>query len=290
MPSIRKNVVFYLARGLARSLSLLEDRDITSLGGTFGRSLSTEEKVKFPRFTAAAENIYKNVSNELDKNGERWLIEKTGSLNFKTVFDVGANIGKWSNIVLSSHPNANVHCFEIVDSTFAQLKDNIGHSDKVTLNNFGLSDTDTDIEVFVSPENHHVSSTLNFGYGGNMESKMAQVKIGENYAKDNKIDHIDLLKIDVEGAEKSVMDGFSTYIRENKIRLIQFEYNEGAIISHNLLYDFYKMLEGAGYTLGRLGADGVVFQQYSFHLEDFNGPNYVACLKDDRELIELLSA
>lgn len=81
---------------------------------------------------------YNGFSYDFEKNGESDLILKLRSLNPKTVFDVGANIGDWSKIALGNFPQSKIHSFELSKSTYTNLTKNI-QSDRVFLNNFGLA-------------------------------------------------------------------------------------------------------------------------------------------------------
>ncbi len=78
-------------------------------------------------------------------------------------------------------------------------------------------------------------------------------------------------------------------LEEQKIRLLQFEYNRGAILSGFLLRNFAKCFKEKGYGIGKLFPNGVLFKDYDYDQEDFRGPNYVACIATDKELIETIS-
>ena len=112
---------------------------------------------------------------------------------------------------------------------------------------------------------------------------------GDDYAALNSVDSIDFLKIDVEGAEKKVLRGFKDMLGSRAIRLIQFEYNRGAIIGDFLLKDAYEFFSAFGYKLGKLVPEGVLFHDYHYSYENFVGPNYVACREDDIDLQNLIS-
>ena len=78
-------------------------------------------------------------------------------------------------------------------------------------------------------------------------------------------------------------------IAAGQIRLIQFEYNYGAIVSRFLLRDFHRFFNQYDDQVGKLYPTGVLFRDYAFEQEDFHGPNYVACRREDRQLIETIS-
>jgi hypothetical protein len=68
------------------------------------------------------------------------------------------------------------------------------------------------------------------------------------------IDRIHLLKIDVEGFEAEVLRGARCAIRDKKIDLIQFEFNEMNTVSRVFVSDLVDLL--SGYRLHRLLGNG----------------------------------
>jgi FkbM family methyltransferase len=288
MPHIWKSVSLTLASMLGRSLSQLTHGQIENLARVYHKRESKGFEAT-ELFARSLHDLANSSPNEFRLNGESWLIERTSKRNFTTIFDVGANIGDWTNYAARFHPGAKIHSFEIVPSTFARLRENTATlGDRVFANAFGLSDANGEVDVFVAPDNAYVSSMYDFGGVGCGKVK-CKVQRGEDYARVNDIRKIDILKIDVEGAESRVLRGFGDMFTRGNIRLVQFEYNRGAIASRYLLIDFYDFFTQRGYVLGKLTPDGVIFRDYEYAYEDFNGPNYVACLAGDRELIDSLS-
>ena len=59
-----------------------------------------------------------------------------------TIFDIGANIGWYSNHLSKKLPNATIYSFEPIPETYAQVKRNteLNQSKNIHLNNFALSD------------------------------------------------------------------------------------------------------------------------------------------------------
>ncbi|WP_394729430.1 FkbM family methyltransferase [Altererythrobacter sp. GH1-8] len=215
-------------------------------------------------------------------NGEVWLIERLAD-QLRVVFDVGANRGDWSAVVLKNSPDAEIHAFEIIPNTAKELFDAWG--DKIRANAFGLSDTNEELDVIFSQSHDRGSRmVIDEGYDRNYTTVRGKVHIGDDYCSQHQIAHIDLLKVDVEGAEQNVLFGLKGMIRDGNVDVIQFEYNHARLHSRFLLRDFYDLL-GAEYALGRLTNRGVRFKEYELTDEDFAGPNYVAVLRSRQDLI-----
>jgi hypothetical protein len=159
---------------------------------------------------------------------------------------------------------------------------------RCVLNPFGLSDRPGTVNIYLNPSSNLVSSVYAFGNVSERLTVEGQLQSGSAYLQSQGITHIDYVKIDVEGAEAEVLKGLVTELAAGQIRLLHFEYNRGALESRFLLKDFYALLEPLGYCLGKLYPEGVMFQDYRWDLEDFMGPNYVACRKDDAAMIALL--
>jgi len=106
--------------------------------------------------------------------------------------------------------------------------------------------------------------------------------------KDYKINEIDLLKIDLEGAEYEAILGFEEHINKGKIKMIQFEYGYINITTKHLLIDFYSYFDNRDYIVGKIFPKNVEFRKYEFKHEDFLGPNFLAVKKTETDLINLL--
>lgn len=118
------------------------------------------------------------------------------------------------------------------------------------------------------------------------EKRTARVTTLDKYCADNNIERIDLLKIDVEGAEHLVLKGSTRMLSEKRIRVIQFEYGYSSGDNHYLIRDFYDLLKSYGYVLGPLKYNGVWFMDFDYGMNNFNsGPNYVAVLENEKDII-----
>lgn len=233
-------------------------------------------------------------SYDFGKNGEQWLLKKLEPLDFKTVFDVGANVGGWSRQAAGHFRDARIHAFEISASTLAKLRKNA--PPVVTVNGFGLSDADQEIEYKDYGRNQPVNTILTnsqFHDDAGLKAKTltTSVRRGDGYCDENGVDAIDFLKIDVEGAEIMVMRGFLDRLSRKAVRLVQFEYGYTSADASFLMRDYYAFFEELGYQVGVLRDGGVRFGPWNYYLNDFcSGPNYIAVRKDDRDLIKLISA
>jgi len=175
-------------------------------------------------------------------------------------FDVGANIGWYTTLFQSlCGPEGAVHSFEPVPSTFEELKRNVSlnvNASRVFLNDFGLGDQQEETEMFLFPDlpSGHASLANN--------SKIASTAVSvrlttlNSYVKENQIDHVDLVKVDIEGAEIMFLKGATRLFDQKTPPVIlmemsretcrAFDYSPEDLleyISSRARYDFFVLNE-----------------------------------------------
>ncbi len=237
---------------------------------------------------------WKNSEFDIEVNGESILLARLAALSPRVVFDVGANVGEWSLAALKHLPEATVHAFEIAPATALKLVQNTdGVSERLVINRSGLSDVKGDFTLYYTPESDTASSLVakamevaasNHGFTQIQELKVP-VTTGDDYIRQYDLPRIDFLKIDVEGAELSVLNGFKNAFRNNMINLVQFEYGLVNLKTRVFLEDFYAFFSEHGFVVGKLLPQGVGFKPYALEDEDFIGLNFIACRKDRKDLI-----
>jgi FkbM family methyltransferase len=225
----------------------------------------------------------------METNGEYYVLNKLAAMTqVTTIFDVGANKGEYTNACLCRFKNAKVHAFEIAPPTYQKLIANVS-SERVKFNNFGLSNAVGSFDLNYNPNDDGSSSLI---AGGNIHDGLwrkikVDVTTGDEYCRDNNVTSIDLLKVDVEGAEHLVFDGLLNNFGKCAISAVQFEFGMVNIYSKFLLKDFYDLLNRHGFVLGPVMPRGVDFKDYNTRDEDFQGPpNFFAVHKSKSHIIE----
>lgn len=241
------------------------------------------------RVTSFVESAYENEGSDFDSNGERTLLEKLHSFDFRTAFDVGANFGDWTEKAITVWPRCHVHSFEVAPSTFDRLSQRLcspEHRDRLTLNCLGLSDQEGVSRMYYYPD--HPELTCESPRHQRYEAVPfdAGFAAGDRYCDDRKIDTVDFLKIDVEGAEYRVIQGFSERLSAQKIHCIQFEYGAFATQTRRLLGDYYSLLSPM-YSIGKIYPGYVDFREYDWTIENFHFSNYccVSRLRPDIQAV-----
>jgi FkbM family methyltransferase len=226
-----------------------------------------------------------NLNYDIATNGERWLVEKLAPT---WVFDAGANIGDYAAMVRAVRPSSTVHCFEIVPATARACAARFSDDPNVVVQEYGLSDREGGARVKYFPEFTAGSTTFDYDHPFRHEWIDAVVRRADDYATEQAIEHLDLVKIDVEGGEYEVLIGMERLLNEHRVDAVQFEYGRVAVLTKRLLLDHFELFGRHGYVVGKLFPRNVEFRPYDvLRDEDFVGPNYVAVPKDSALVGEL---
>lgn len=282
---------------LARTLPALTVGDRSWLARRMVRERFSPPAVALAQFCEQALHAWKNRQYDIRQNGEAALLERLAPFGLREVFDVGANVGEWAEAACRALPSARVHAFEIAPATADALAARLApFGARAVVNPVGLAAAEGEIALFVDPADSTATSTLPLAMEFNPgmkrpkepERMTARVITGDAYLARHGIATVDLLKIDVEGAEKAVLKGFSGALAEGRVRMIQFEYGWMNAHTGATLKWFYEHLVPLGFRIGKLYPEGVAFKDYDYADEDFLGPNYVACRASWAEAIEAI--
>ena len=241
-------------------------------------------------FGRSLNRLYENRNHDIYSNGEITVLKKIARTNPKLIIDAGANVGDYSILANQIMPACKIYAFEPVEATFQYLLSNIKDLQNVVPIKKGLfkENCELAINLFASNEHSSIYDIEGLPIGSDQQQKIELVR-GDDFIKDNQIDSIDFLKLDVEGAEYDALLGFKNTIKHGAIKAVQFEYGYINISTKKLLVDYYNFFEANGYIVGKIFPKLVEFRKYHFKYEDFIGPNFIAVKKTETELINLLS-
>ena len=241
-------------------------------------------------FGRSLNRLYENRNHDIYSNGEITVLTKIATMKPTLIIDGGANVGDYSVMANQIMPDCTIYAFEPVEATFQHLLSNIKDLKNVVPIKKGLfkENCELSINLFASNEHSSIYDIEGLPIGSDQQQKIELVR-GDDFIKDNHIDSIDFLKLDVEGAEYDALLGFETAIKNGAIKAVQFEYGYINISTKKLLIDYYTFFEANGYVLGKVFPKIVEFRKYHFKYEDFIGPNFIAVKKTETALIKMLS-
>jgi FkbM family methyltransferase len=231
-----------------------------------------------------------DVANDMTSNGEILVQNcvvsawKNGGLKEPrlVVFDVGANIGDWSSIfvnhlkTLTICEAVNLYMFEPVPSTFDFLKNRLGSKNPALhYESVALSSETGESVIYVSAPNAGTNS-LHACSQGVDEQQIAINKVtATDFCKDHEIEKVHLLKCDTEGHDMEVIRGALPLLADERISILQFEYNHRWIYARNFLRDVFISIENLPYRLAMLQPDQLwIFSEWHPELERFFEGNY----------------
>jgi len=183
------------------------------------------------------------------------------------------------------NPNAELYAFEPHPKTFKKLQE-VADEFSFKAFNVGVGDKNETLKIYdykYKDGSQHASifkDVIEKVYKSEfIEHKINLIKI-DDFCKKSNIAGINLLKIDTGGNELKVLKGASELIKNNKIDVIHFEFNEMNVFSRVFFRDFYEFL--INYNFFRMLPDGLIFlSEYNpIYQEIFAYQNIVAIRKD----------
>jgi FkbM family methyltransferase len=202
------------------------------------------------------------------------------------ILDVGANVGDWTASLLEVSDDiriqTQVHAFEPCSGTFEQLSERLKNMPSVTLVNAACSRQAGTAMMHVYGRGAGTNTLAEPIDGRITLSEEVQLITVDSYCESNKIEKIDLLKIDAEGYDYEVIAGAGEILDRQAVRMLQFEYSQRWIGCRNYLRDVFTFLTPKGYIIGKLIGSSIQFYPYwQWELETWAEGNYIACLKSE---------
>lgn len=197
------------------------------------------------------------------------------------ICDVGANVGKYSLLLHEKFGrDCQIYSFEPSLSTYIELVKNTSKIENIHTRNIALGSVNNKGTLFSNKEKSGLASLYkrrldHFGIAFENEEQIDIIKLDDFCQKEN-IDHINFLKLDVEGNELFVLEGSQNLINTGKIDFIQFEFGGCNIDSRTFFQDFYYLLRDR-YRIFRIMQDGLLeIVEYKELYEVFITTNYLA--------------
>lgn len=197
------------------------------------------------------------------------------------VWDVGANKGSWAETCHMMLPQARITSFEIVPAMCDILEAKAASEAWWAVERTGLSSAPGMVDVTFNRDKDTTSSIVPDGPDdrhatARTERITCPVTTLDDYWKASGAAPT-FLKIDVEGFDGEVLRGGSALLSSPEAPpLIQFEYGSTWLLMERLLGPVQRLLETAGYAVGRVFPDHVAFKRYEPVDEHFRMGNMVA--------------
>lgn len=187
----------------------------------------------------------------------------------RIVIDVGAHNGQSTRELLDNFPNARVLAFEAAERNFLRARNELTpYGSRVELFNLAVSETVGEVVLHV---NSHDGTHSLFdigeqrywaGHAHHLEDVAVQSTTLDEIATEHGLDVIDILKLDIQGAELSALRGARHLLERNRIRLIATE------VEFRLLYEGQPLFWEIGAYLQRFGFGFYKLYDCAYHAKN----------------------
>lgn len=200
------------------------------------------------------------------------------------VFDVGAHRGEWTDVCLQYNPNSQFFLFEPASYLSEHLIQKYKEKNNISVFQLGLSNKNGSL-VLYNPGSPLAGYHFRPGcHDPNITESVPVVTI-DSFTKAMGIDHIDLLKIDTEGAECDILQGATRLLASKRINVIQFEYGGTYLDANITLKSVYEFLSSFGYKILKLETQKIVpIDSWNPLLESYCLANYCAYLPEQNPI------
>lgn len=183
----------------------------------------------------------------------------------RRVLDVGAYYGETAIAYRKLFPDAEIHCFEPVPDSFSRLDERLSGMSGMIVNRLAVGDSREPIELLIN-RFPATSSRLRPASGverivgdhliGVVETLTVESTTIDEYCREHGIDHVDVLKLDVQGGELAALRGATEMLAGRRIALVYVEVLMGRL---------YEGQPGAGELLSAVERHGYrIYGLYNF--------------------------
>lgn len=230
------------------------------------------------------------VVNDIASNGEADLMRRAsaafarrGGADTFRAFDVGANMGKWTEYMLRAARDAGipvrVDAFEPIDAAHAILAADFADDSAVVLHKTAVSDHVGEAEMFLVGETAGTNSLLavNAHPVGRQVVPLTDIP---TVMDELAVPTINLLKIDAEGHDFTILRGLEPKLRAGAIEVVQFEYNWRWLVNGASLRSVFDLINSLDYEVGLMDRGEIQLFDWSFEIDRFFERNYVIVRSD----------
>lgn len=182
-----------------------------------------------------------------------------------TIFDIGANIGQSLIEFKNKRPDAVIYSFEPASDNFKKLEVVASGYDNCSIFKFGLGAAEGQMELTLYADTGsnsfipidvdsvavrlHTHPKVNRFLSKEIKTELCKIMTIDLFCKQNGIEYIDLIKIDVQGFENDVLDGAKETIAAKKAKIILVEIIFDDQYGGNSFYNIESRLFEHGYVL-----------------------------------------
>jgi FkbM family methyltransferase len=194
------------------------------------------------------------------------------------IFDIGANIGLYTEAAMEYFPNSKIYSFEPSNVAFSMLTNKFGNNSSINLINLALGSASGTTKLYSDKNGSGMASLT--------KRRMDHFGVKFDFAEDVTVSTLDewcrandiwphIIKLDVEGHELDVLNFGTEAIKSATV--IQFEFGGCNIDTRTFFQDFWYFFKEFNFDIWRITPVGLdLILDYSEYDECFTTTNYIA--------------
>lgn len=200
------------------------------------------------------------------------------------IFDVGANVGEWSQGFLSACPMARLYLFEPSEGPQKAIRSR--NLRDTVLIPCAVGKQPGKARLHLSSEVDGTASLYVRGDSCFRHKQYRSVEVDvitlDEVIQQQNLDFVDFIKMDIEGHELQALEGAHAAFQARRIGALSFEFGSANINSRTFFRDLWDFLTGQDFGISRITPSGLLLPVPDYHedCEYFRGfSNYIAVLK-----------
>jgi FkbM family methyltransferase len=200
-----------------------------------------------------------------------------------TVIDAGANIGQYSLLASTAvGRSGSVHSFEPVPAICASLRRHVSLNrlSNVSVNQQALWHEESTVKLGLPPDDSYNAGSWTIGTSESQTAFVSAEAIRlDTYVSIHNLSRIDLIKMDIQGAEPFALEGARKLLADWRPTLMMEVHRPSLVALGSSPEALWALLSQFGYRAWRIrpslrnsgpmpNLDGVEFENFFFHVED----------------------
>ena len=195
----------------SKSFESNEIHSIEILNGRVIFNFKTHKSKKIAKFYVPFEDRRSTPLESFNFDSYEYYDSKmlyTLSQESEIIFDIGANLGWYSIMLALLDENKKIFSFEPIKEVFNQMNENIylNNLTNISTHCFALSDSESEVEMYYTPNQTGATSFKNL-HNTSEKSRVIRTKTLDDFFLKTKLNTLEFIKCDVEGAELLVLKG-----------------------------------------------------------------------------------
>lgn len=208
------------------------------------------------------------------------VLESLAGSRPRLAVDIGGNVGNYTAELRKRHPDLEIHTFEPSGVNVRRLLQRFAGDERIHVVPMAVSDTAGSAVLYSNEQGSGLGSLTkrrldHFDIPFDMEETVKTVRFEDYWRTRLQSRPLDMVKIDVEGHELTVLRGFGEALRH--CAAIQFEFGGCNIDTRTFFQDFWYFFKANSFDIHRIAPFGAQrLEHYSESDEYFSTTNYVA--------------